>query len=236
MVTPNRVHTTTFSDLLANRWQTAVRSAPGMEEAVCWTRPVLLVWVWSPPPESNRRPHPYHGSAAKRRAIARCCRSRSTVDAAVMGSVAATAASSSRTALASPARRTRASASARDGIHPTSASTSAMLGFQHDDGSPVGHPCQPSAVLGERVTPWQGPPAAGSRHVRFDPARPDCDRSCPSRTSGSGGPVDPAQTGGCWLHVPGDTRLPDRTQTPLAVAGELRGTGRSRWDRRTGAT
>jgi hypothetical protein len=22
--------------------------------------------------------------------------------------------------------------------------------------------------------------------------------------------VDPAQTGGCWLHVPGDTRLPDR--------------------------
>jgi hypothetical protein len=26
---------------------------------------------WSPPPESNRRPHPYHGSAAKRRAIRR---------------------------------------------------------------------------------------------------------------------------------------------------------------------
>src|SRR5918992_3618255 len=43
---------------------------------------------WSPPPESNRRPHPYHGSAAKRRAN-RCSRSSyDTVDAPVMCSVA----------------------------------------------------------------------------------------------------------------------------------------------------
>jgi hypothetical protein len=48
-------------------------------------------WVWSPPPESNRRPHPYHGSAAKRRANPRRRRSRCTVVAAVMGSVAAIA-------------------------------------------------------------------------------------------------------------------------------------------------
>jgi hypothetical protein len=45
--------------------------------------------VWSPPPESNRRPHPYHGSAAKRRAKRRPRRSQRTVDAVVMGSVVA---------------------------------------------------------------------------------------------------------------------------------------------------
>jgi hypothetical protein len=33
---------------------------------------------WSPPPESNRRPHPYHGSADKRRAIRHICRSLGT--------------------------------------------------------------------------------------------------------------------------------------------------------------
>ena len=48
MVTPNRVHTTTVSDLLANRWQTAVRSPPGMEEAGRDTRPGLLVWCGAP--------------------------------------------------------------------------------------------------------------------------------------------------------------------------------------------
>jgi hypothetical protein len=35
-------------------------------------------------PESNRRPHPYHGSAVKRRATRRSRRSQRTVDAAVM--------------------------------------------------------------------------------------------------------------------------------------------------------
>jgi hypothetical protein len=45
-------------------------------------------WVWSPPPESNRRPHPYHGSAAKRRA-SQCLRSsRRTVGGEGMCSVA----------------------------------------------------------------------------------------------------------------------------------------------------
>jgi hypothetical protein len=33
---------------------------------------------WSPPPESNRRPHPYHGSAAKRRANSPSRRSHGT--------------------------------------------------------------------------------------------------------------------------------------------------------------
>src|SRR5678815_4071749 len=49
MVTPERVQATTASDLLANHWQTAVQGAPSMEEAGSWTRPELLVWVWSPP-------------------------------------------------------------------------------------------------------------------------------------------------------------------------------------------
>jgi hypothetical protein len=39
----------------------------------------------SPPPESNRRPHPYHGSTAKRRAIPRLRRSHYTARAVVMG-------------------------------------------------------------------------------------------------------------------------------------------------------
>ena len=48
MGTPERVHTTTVSDLLANRWQTAIRSPLSMEQAGCWTRPVLLVWGGAP--------------------------------------------------------------------------------------------------------------------------------------------------------------------------------------------
>src|SRR5215217_809819 len=44
------------------------------------------VW-WSPPPESNRRPHPYHESAAKRCANPRYRRSSSTVSGEVMCSV-----------------------------------------------------------------------------------------------------------------------------------------------------
>jgi hypothetical protein len=39
--------------------------------------------------------------------------------------------------------------------------------------------------------------------------------------------VDPAQTGGCWLHVPGDTRLPDRCRigpdTVSCCCGAARG-------------
>jgi hypothetical protein len=49
-----------------------------------WSEP-----VWSPPPESNRRPHPYHGSAAKRRANSRSRRSRPTVGGEVIGSLSA---------------------------------------------------------------------------------------------------------------------------------------------------
>ena len=45
----------------------------------CWSTP-----LWSPPPKSNRRPHPYHGSAAKRRAKSCCCRLRDSGSGAVM--------------------------------------------------------------------------------------------------------------------------------------------------------
>jgi hypothetical protein len=45
--------------------------------------------VWSPPPESNRRPHPYHGTTRNRCADRRCPRSRPTVRAEVIGSLPA---------------------------------------------------------------------------------------------------------------------------------------------------
>ena len=41
-------------------------------------------WVWSPPPESNRRPHPYHESCTHRCADQRSCRSLATVGREVM--------------------------------------------------------------------------------------------------------------------------------------------------------
>ena len=43
--------------------------------------------VWSPPPESNRRPHPYHGTTRNRCADRRLRRSRPTVGAKVNGSL-----------------------------------------------------------------------------------------------------------------------------------------------------
>jgi hypothetical protein len=43
--------------------------------------------VWSPPPESNRRPHPYHGTTGNRCAHRRFPRSRPTVEAKVIGSL-----------------------------------------------------------------------------------------------------------------------------------------------------
>ena len=42
---------------------------------------------WSPPPESNRRPHPYHGTTGNRCADRRFPRSRPTVRAEVIGSL-----------------------------------------------------------------------------------------------------------------------------------------------------
>jgi hypothetical protein len=45
---PERGHVTTIGDLLANRWQTAVRVAPRMRQARCDTRPELLVWCGAP--------------------------------------------------------------------------------------------------------------------------------------------------------------------------------------------
>ena len=43
--------------------------------------------VWSSPPESNRRPHPYHGTTGNRCAERHLRRSRSTVRAEVIGSL-----------------------------------------------------------------------------------------------------------------------------------------------------
>src|SRR4029453_19288111 len=42
---------------------------------------------WSPPPESNRRPHPYHGTTRNRCANRRSRRSRPTVGAEGIGSL-----------------------------------------------------------------------------------------------------------------------------------------------------
>src|SRR5919106_1826540 len=47
-VAPERAPATTVSDLLANRWQTAVRVAPGIRQAGYWTRPGLLVCGGAP--------------------------------------------------------------------------------------------------------------------------------------------------------------------------------------------
>jgi hypothetical protein len=49
-----------------------------------WSEP-----IWSPPPESNRRPHPYHGTTRNRCADRHFPRSRPTVRAKVIGSPSA---------------------------------------------------------------------------------------------------------------------------------------------------
>ena len=46
------------------------------------------VWVWSPPPESNRRHHPYHGSGGTPPCYPRSPQVASHRECAVMGSVA----------------------------------------------------------------------------------------------------------------------------------------------------
>jgi hypothetical protein len=73
---------------LANLWQTAVAGPPRIQPA--GHVPRLSCWfVVEPPPESNRRPHPYHGTTRNRCAHRRLPRSRSTVGAKVMGSPSA---------------------------------------------------------------------------------------------------------------------------------------------------
>src|SRR5215218_1620598 len=47
-VTPERVHTTTGRDPLANRWQLAVLLPPGLRQAGSSTRPELLVLCGAP--------------------------------------------------------------------------------------------------------------------------------------------------------------------------------------------
>ena|SRR5215217_4806086 len=46
----------------------------GSDQRFCWSEP-----MWSPPPESNRRPHPYHGTTRNRCADRRFPRSRPVV-------------------------------------------------------------------------------------------------------------------------------------------------------------
>jgi hypothetical protein len=50
--------------------------------------PLVRAYV-GPPPESNRRPHPYHGTTGNRCAVRRFPRSRATVGAKVIGSLSA---------------------------------------------------------------------------------------------------------------------------------------------------
>jgi hypothetical protein len=45
---PKRAHATTLSDLLANRWQTAIWSPPVIQQAGLWIRPELLVCGGAP--------------------------------------------------------------------------------------------------------------------------------------------------------------------------------------------
>jgi hypothetical protein len=54
------------------------------DQRLSWSEP-----AWSPPPESNRRPHPYHGTTGNRCAKRRNRRSRPTVRAEVIGSPSA---------------------------------------------------------------------------------------------------------------------------------------------------
>jgi hypothetical protein len=54
------------------------------DQRLRWSEP-----MWSPPPESNRRPHPYHGTTKNRCAHRHLRRSRPTVGAEVIGSPSA---------------------------------------------------------------------------------------------------------------------------------------------------
>jgi hypothetical protein len=75
-------------DQRCKRIPIGMRSALTMPKRLLVSRLRWSALVWSPPPESNRRPHPYHGSAAKRRANRRLRSSRRTVGGEGMCSVA----------------------------------------------------------------------------------------------------------------------------------------------------
>jgi hypothetical protein len=75
-------------------------SGPPSASKIGWGRPELpattspqrlrwSAWVWSPPPESNRRPHPYHGTTRNRCAERRFPWSLATVGTKVIGSLSA---------------------------------------------------------------------------------------------------------------------------------------------------
>jgi hypothetical protein len=65
---------------------TRMWSAPTAPDGDPPAFPLVRAWV-EPPPESNRRPHPYHGTTRNRCADRRSPRSRPTVRAEVIGSL-----------------------------------------------------------------------------------------------------------------------------------------------------
>jgi hypothetical protein len=82
---PSAVHTSTDP-------ATGRQPAGSVQAAPRTTTDQRFRWsehVWSPPPESNRRPHPYHGTTGNRCADRRFPRSRSTVRVEVIGSLLA---------------------------------------------------------------------------------------------------------------------------------------------------
>jgi hypothetical protein len=60
----------------------------GMQQAGCWTRPDLPFWCGAPQ-ETNRRPHPHHGTTGNRCADRHFPSSRATVGAEVIGALSA---------------------------------------------------------------------------------------------------------------------------------------------------
>jgi len=178
--------------------------------------------VWSPPPESNRRPHPYHGSVAKRRASRRLRRSQRTVDAAVMGSVPAPISPPPRPSSValpapdagvccrgeSPARLASASCSTsgatRIGAGIRAARFSASLGRTSADWTPGGPSTdQASPTVGDHRARLRLPPQA---------APPNPPAQGRGRADGSIGRSAP----------PGAAALPPRGPAPRLV-GEMSG-------------
>jgi hypothetical protein len=96
-------------------------------------------FVWSPPPESNRRPHPYHGTTGNRCADHRLPGSRPTVGAKVIGSLSAKLCALPQ-AMHWPSRRSHKSRSRpraqhlfplNPGIYPAAPPVGALLGSAH---------------------------------------------------------------------------------------------------------
>jgi hypothetical protein len=135
-------------------------------------------YVWSPPPESNRRPHPYHGSAAKRRANPSYRRPQRTVSGVVMGSVVGLEVSRPRPLTdAAPGSRGLQAAErcAKCGLRRSRVSVTAAISWSSG----------PGALRSDQVaSSWRGPaggdwPAARWPSGRDPPSRPGTAPSAP---------------------------------------------------------